>query len=156
MNCLPNYLPGLPEMYGIKQESPQFDQGVDINLPVTLKENDIAVAPANYILTAYLKVDIDVPPIAWTGTIDNGIVVSGSAVSIAIPKTVTSTLLSGIYHLAILGTLVADASHSAVLYKTLVVVNQAASSPLSVVTSIEACIPASRPLHIIVPIEYNY
>ena len=145
-------------MYGVKQEALQFNQGVDIRIPVELKENGIAVDYRDYTLTVKLKSDISNGPLVWEGINNFGLDTSTNQIYIVIPSNVAKDLRSGIYFLAINGVSLLDPAHSAVLYQLTISLNQtAASTQPTGMASPTIYVPVpSLPLITVVPIQYNF
>ena len=158
-NTLPDYLPGNPPMYGVKQESPHFDQGVDITFEVRLKEGYKVVKAADYILHTILKDSLYTNTVIWQGKMNYGISVVEDETVITIPRSITVGIPSGIYYVAVIGTSKENLNHSVVLWKSTLGIEASAASPYSIVsqqTNINE-IPDSVLLpSVIVPINYNF
>lgn len=126
---LPNYLPGNPEMYGVRQQADQYFQGVDIIIEASLVENQSKVDYNDYSLKAVLKADLDSPTVVWYGYPNYGVFFNNGKVQINIPANITRQLPAGVFYLTIIGKSKTNVNHLAVLFnKTISIVLSAASS----------------------------
>lgn len=129
---LPNYLPATPAMYGVKQESLQYNQGTDIVIPAALLDNGYPVNANDYTLRVRVKDNTDDMLLIWSGEINYGIYVTANGVTIRIPRDITLKMFAGIYYVAIEGVSKRNPNHSSILFQTTISVNQTAFSSLPV------------------------
>ena len=129
---LPNYLQTVPEMYGIKQESKQYNQGFDIQIEATIRDGEKPVFNSDYTLCIIMKDSLSSNTAVWQGKEKCGIYFdkgSASKISIKIPREVSKCIPSGTYYLAIVGTLKTDITHSEVLWENTISIKPSAGSP---------------------------
>jgi hypothetical protein len=139
-NTIPEYLPGYLGMYHIQQQAPEFYQGVDINMPITLHENEIAVNYADFNIQVALKDDLSTVGATWVGSDGYGINQVNGTVIINIPGNITQRLPAQIYYIAVLGTSKKNLRHSVILF----------SSTISIKSSAASTIPSSA---VLIPVQ---
>jgi len=126
-----DYLPGYLIYDGAKQEAPQFDQGVDITLDVPLTIGNNLVKYDDYTIIAILKADTDIENVTWKGCDKYGVSKNrDNSAKVLIPKSVAINLLSGIYHLAVIGIDKNISNHTVVLWKGAISLNLSAASTM--------------------------
>ena len=126
-----SFLPGYLIYDGAKQESPQFDQGIDIKLNVPLTVDESPALYDDYVVIAILKSDKDRGNITWRGYDKYGVFkVDNNTANISIPKSTSINLLSGIYHLAVIGIDKKVVNHKVVLWKGSISLNLTAGSTM--------------------------
>ena len=101
MKEIPQYLYGVPPMYGVKQQSVEFPQGFSVVLPIDFDScgfHDFE----NYKLSAFIKDDITCPTVVWYGDEDNqGIIKKNDKYYIKIKLAESEQLQPGTYYLAV-------------------------------------------------------
>ena len=106
MTDLPNYLPGIPPMYGVKQLAPEASQGEDIIVPVELTlDGEPLLDVTGWILEAFVKKSLKAIGILWKGELGNGIEHKAENLYyFRIPHSVSALFLPGSYYYAVRGT----------------------------------------------------
>lgn len=108
MNQLPNYLPGIPEMYGVKQPAPEFSQGNDVVVEFELYFNGEPIIDlTNWKLEAFVKKSLKANTVLWKAEIDHYLYQKdkrSNVFMLRIPADKTSTFLPGSYFFAVVGT----------------------------------------------------
>jgi len=122
---LPVYLPATSEMYGVKEQSPEFYQGcpLTIAIPVCLPD------PTNWEVTAILKSDLNSSFPDWLGSNNTGVTLSINQVTITITESNSKHILPGIYHLTLIGNRLNELNNSKILFNdTISIIQSAADS----------------------------
>ena len=103
MEEIPQYLFGLPPMYGVKQESLKFSQATDIFFQLDL--SDCQLTLSEYNLSAILKSDMESDWILWKGTLENGgLTLAEGSYFINLKHSNSNNLLpAGTYYLSLVG-----------------------------------------------------
>lgn len=108
MSDLPNYLPGIPPMYGVKQPSPEFSQGNDVVLEFELWFNgEPLIDIKQWKLEAFVKKSLKANNVLWKAEIDHHLFQKdkrSNVFCLRIPADKTATFLPGNYFFAIVGT----------------------------------------------------
>jgi hypothetical protein len=146
---LPDYLPGNPPMYGVKQASTSFYQGdcIEIAIPITVDPRCT--------LVAYVKDDLASSTFLWVGKQGNGVDVNLGRVTVKIKSSVAQGFPSGIYYLTVAGQWPSDINAYQVLYNISFSINAAASSPYPVVQPTIVIVSSAPPPGVAyIPISY--
>lgn len=149
MSELPDYLPGNPPMYGIKQASTSYYQGdcIEIAVPITVDPRCT--------LAAYVKDDLGSAKFLWVGKQGDGVDVTLGRVTVKIKGSVAQSFPSGIYYLSVVGQWPSDLSTYKVLYDISFSINPAASSPYPLVQPNVIIVSSAPPPEIAyIPISY--
>ena len=137
LSFLPNYLPAVPPMYGVRQETPASPQGLDLYIPLDFSDSGITdFSP--YLLEAIIKEDELSDGVVWLGHITDGGIVSKTVSSVTtyyayISLAEAATIRAGLYYLAVTAEVNGDnaaipISNKILLYKTLVNLRNTAAS----------------------------
>ena len=119
MYDLPDYLPGTPPMYGVKQENCSSPQGLDLYIPLDFSESGISDF-SGYTLEAILKDDKLSDAVVWFGhTTDGGLVLVDTTYYAYISLAQAITIPAGLYYLAVTAELTGDGAAAPVSNKTL-------------------------------------
>lgn len=100
---LPNYLPGIPRQYGLKQPSPKFSQGEDIVIRLNPLYEGKAIEDDKWALQAFIKKGPKAVNILWTGKEHAGLFKDDKGWYIHLPSDASSYFLPGTYHLVVKG-----------------------------------------------------
>lgn len=108
LNDLPNYIPGIPPLYGLKQPSPEYTQGNDLVLEFDLEfEGKPLSDVTNWWLTGYVKKSLKAVNILWQAEYGTYLYKKEGTTNrycLRIPRVVTALFLPGSYYFAIRGT----------------------------------------------------
>jgi hypothetical protein len=156
MNELPDYLPGNPPMYGIKQEATQYYQGASINITAILTEDGVQVDQEDYVIKAVIKSNLDANNAVWQGFPNCGIFFNDNRVTIKVPNSVTAAMPGGIYYLALVGVSKLDPSHTAILFTKTLSINPSAASELPYIIGGEPTSPLSLGDGVSITVTYSY
>lgn len=146
---LPDYLPGHPEMYGVKQASASYNQGdcIEIAIPI--------VADPRCTLAAYIKDDLASVPFLWVGKQGEGVEVNLGRVTVKIKSSIANKFPSGIYYLSVVGQWPEDINSYKSLYNISFSINPVASSPYPVVQPSVVIVSSTLPPEVAyIPISY--
>lgn len=108
MSDLPNYLPGIPPMYGVKQPAPEFSQGNDVVVDFELWFNgEPLIDTAHWKLEVFVKKSLKANTVLWKA--ENGYHLyqqdkRSNLFFFRIPADITATFLPGNYFFAVVGT----------------------------------------------------
>lgn len=134
MELLPDYLPGNPPMYGVKQASTQVYYYTDVVIPVDFSGSGIPEV-TNWVLTASVYDSRNHLDPVWTGTIANeGIVLYQDVYYIVIPAADVLQMGEGVWYVDVTGTnstITAPSVTSRVLFSKTISVHRNAANVLS-------------------------
>ena len=108
MSDLPNYLPTIPEMYGLKQPAPEFSQGNDVVIEFELYFNgEPIIDTKNWKLEVFVKKSLKADNVLWKAELDHHLYQKDKHSNVfffRIPADKSSLFLPGNYHFAVVGT----------------------------------------------------
>lgn len=101
---LPEYLPGMPAQYGLKQMNESFGQGESIILDFNLQFKDVPVRPNDWNLEAIIKKNTYANNILWSAKIGKYMFEKRPGLYyVVMPADVSALFLPGTYHCSIKG-----------------------------------------------------
>ncbi|NBQ68934.1 MAG: hypothetical protein EBU46_08930 [Nitrosomonadaceae bacterium] len=101
MSELVNYLPGLPEQFGIKQPAPSFALGEDVVLTGAIKTGIVVDRWTN--LECLVKKSAYANNTLWRVTAGAGLTVGSTEYQMIMPASVSGQFLPGSYHAVLVG-----------------------------------------------------
>ncbi len=106
MSDLPNYLPGIPPEYGVKQPSIEVAQGTDVIQEFTLYIDDTPlINPSDWILEVFVKKNNVANNILWKGELNSGLFQKhNNLYYFRIPHDITALFLPGTYYFVVRAT----------------------------------------------------
>jgi hypothetical protein len=107
MSELPNYLPGIPPMYGLKQPSPEFSQGTDVVVEFTVTvDGEPLNDPKDWVLEAFIKKSLKANNILWKCTLGYNLYQKekSNTYFFRLPHQISAQFLPGSYVYAVIGT----------------------------------------------------
>jgi hypothetical protein len=108
MSDLPNYLPNIPAMYGIKQPAPEYSQGNDVVLEFELYFNGVPIIDlSGWKLEAFVKKSLKAQNILWKAELNYHFYQKDKRTNVfcvRIPADASSFFLPGDYYLSVVGT----------------------------------------------------
>ena len=101
MSDLPNYLPGIPPLYGYKQAAPEFAQGCDVVVEFPLEYGGEPLTDlSDWVVTVYIKKSLKAEIVLWRGPVEHKI---AKIYFFKIPATDTIDTVPGTYYYAVKG-----------------------------------------------------
>ena len=103
MDYLPDYLPGNPPMYGVKQQTAGIAQGSDAYLPIDYSNSPVADLEG-YDIRAMIKQTLDTNDVVWFGDFTNGLVTVDDVDYLHLNVDFMMTLPAGYYYVTVYAT----------------------------------------------------